>query len=341
MLHRNEHRPPTGEPLVSVIIPVRNDPGGIRQVLDCLAAQTVPKSLFEVIIGDDGSSPDCLPRVAADKRVRVVSGPPRTSYAARNMAVAASRGNILAFCDADCLPTPTWLEEGLAALEGADVVAGEVRFLAPAKPTIWSLLTMDMFLDQRQNVRLSRGVTANLLVRRQDFDEFGGFDQSLPSGGDYDFVGRMVRRHARLRYSPLAMVHHPTMDSARGFLRKVFKTNYWSGVRRARDRDKIDLAGILVFVPIIGIVIARRRSFRPALSLHRERLAGANAASTPSKNILAIVTLYCLVSVVAGVGRVLGWLKGLRLARAGSGPEYASFPADNGVKKPGLGRHPA
>lgn len=330
-----------GEPLVSVIIPVRDDPGGISQVLDCLAAQTLPQSRFEVIIGDDGSRPDCLPRVAADNRVRVVSGPPRTSYAARNMAVAASRGNILAFCDADCLPAPGWLEEGLTALEDADVVAGEVRFQAPAKPTIWSLLTIDLFLDQRQNVRLSRGVTANLLVRRKDFDEFGGFDQSLPSGGDYDFVSRMVRRGARLRYSPLAMVLHPTMDSARGFLRKIFKTNYWSGVRHARDRDKIDLAGVLVFVPIIGVVIARRRSFRPALHLHRERLNGTNATSNRSKDILAIVTLYCVVSIVAGVGRVLGWLKGLWLARTGSGPEYASFSADNGIKKPGLDRHPA
>jgi glycosyltransferase involved in cell wall biosynthesis len=341
MMPRKAPVPSIGDPLVSVIIPVRDDPVGIRQVLDCLNAQTVPKSLFEVIIGDDGSRPDLVPEAVSDERVRLVCGPPRTSYAARNMAVEASRGSILAFCDADCLPAPKWLEEGLAALEDADVVAGEVRFQAPAKPTVWSLLTIDLFLDQQQNASLSRGVTANLLVRRESFYETGGFDQSLPSGGDYDFVGRMAKRGARLRYSPLAIVGHPTMDRARSFLQKIFKTNFWSGVRHARDKDKIDLAGVLVFVPVIGVMIARRRSLRPAFRLHHERLKTSGVSCSRRDYILAVLALYCVVSFVAGAGRVLGWLRGLWLARQGCGPVYASLPGDTGTGKLGSGRHSA
>ena len=48
----------TEDPLVSVIIPVRDDPAGIRQVLACLSEQTLASHQFEIIIGDDGSRSD-------------------------------------------------------------------------------------------------------------------------------------------------------------------------------------------------------------------------------------------------------------------------------------------
>jgi glycosyltransferase involved in cell wall biosynthesis len=117
---------------VSVIVPVRDDGDGVREVVTRLAQQTIPRERFEIVIGDDGSAPGSLAGLEQfDGWVRVASGPPRTSYAARNRAVAATRASVLAFCDSDCLPEPTWLEEGLAALEDADVVAGEVVFVAP------------------------------------------------------------------------------------------------------------------------------------------------------------------------------------------------------------------
>jgi cellulose synthase/poly-beta-1,6-N-acetylglucosamine synthase-like glycosyltransferase len=163
------------EPLVSVIIPVRDNPDGIQETLASLARQTLPQDSFEIVIGDDGSRPELAPQVASGKsRPRVVKGPPRTSYAARNAAANLARGRVLAFCDSDCQPEPAWLEEALAALSDADVVAGEVKFTVPRQPTVWSLLTMDLFLDQKQNVLLSRGVTANLLVSRQLFNDLGG-----------------------------------------------------------------------------------------------------------------------------------------------------------------------
>ena len=315
-----------GGPLVTVIIPVRDDPEGIRRALGCLALQTLGTDRFEVVIGDDGSRPKLISQVEInDAWVRVVRGPPRTSYAARNMAVNVSRGKVLAFCDADCLPGPQWLAEGLAAIKHADVVAGEARLQAPDRPTVWSLLTIDLFLDQQQNVMLSRGVTANLFVRRKIFEDCGGFDQSLPSGGDYDFVGRIIERGARLKYSPLAVVGHPTMDRARPFLKKIFITNFWSGARHARNRDKLDFLGVLILVPILGGAIARHRALRPLFHLHRKRLKSSQVMVRPGDHVLAVLALYSIVSLIAGSGRGLGWLKGIWLARSGVGPDYPSF----------------
>ena len=305
------------EPQVSVIVPVRDNPEGLAELLRRLRAQTLAAERFEVVIGDDGST-DELPADARDRsRVSVTHGPRLNAYAARNRAVELARGRVLAFCDSDCLPERTWLEEGLAALEHSDVVAGEVIFMPPRPPTVWSLLTIDMFLDQQRAVRLSRAVTANLFVRRTLFDELGGFDDSLPSGGDYDFVLRAVEHDARLAYAPESIVRHPTLDQARAFLRKVWSTNRWAAFRRARAGHRPTAEGMLVLVPVVGLAVARHRALRPIGALYRPRLAEAGLAPDWRDDVRALPVLYVPVAAVAGFGRARGWIDGMRTPRTG------------------------
>jgi glycosyltransferase involved in cell wall biosynthesis len=309
------------ESLVSVIVPVRDDTPGLRELIRHLEAQTLPRAQFEVVVGDDGSEPRTLePLIEYGHWVRVESGPPKTSYAARNRAVRAARGDVLAFCDSDCLPEPTWLEEGLLALQQADLVAGEIIFVAPSRPTVWSLLTIDMFLDQERNVLLARGVTANLFIRRTVFEQVGGFDESFPSGGDYDFVKRAVEEGAELAYAPAAVVRHPTINDSRTFLRKVWTTNRWSAARRARAGAQPDPLNLLTFVPILGTALARRNALRPAWKLQRQRLRSAGLLPRLQHELRALPVLYFIVAYVAGFGRVRGWLQGRRLAREWTGP---------------------
>jgi GT2 family glycosyltransferase len=312
---------------VSIVVPVRNNREGLREVVRCLANQTLQRDRFEIVIGDDGSAPGSLDGFETpDGWIRVVSGPPQTSYAARNRAAGATSATVLAFCDSDCLPEPNWLEEGLAALQDADVVAGEVLFVAPPEPTVWSLLTIDMFLDQERNVRLSQAVTANLLVRRELFDELGGFDPTLPSGGDYDFVGRAVEHGARLEYSPRAVICHPTINERKAFLRKIEETNRWSAVRLARAGERPDkVSTILGFIPVAGIAWARRKALRPALRLQRQRLEASGITTGRRDRTRALVALYSLVACAAMVGRVRGWREGWQLTRR-AGPPRRDAP---------------
>jgi hypothetical protein len=303
-----------GEPGVSVIVPVRDNPAGVRALLERLDAQTLGPDRFEVVIGDDGSRPGSLAGVpTADGRVRVVAGSPRTSYAARNRAAAAARGAVLAFIDSDCLPDARWLEEGLAALEGADIVAGEVSFIPPARPTVWSLLTIDTFLDQERNVRRSRAVTANLLVRRGDFEAWGRFDPRLASGGDFEFVLQAVGRGARLAYAPRAVVYHRTLDDGRAFLRKVWRTNRWAGIRRARAGYLVWLRSALSVVPVLGVMLARREVLRPARRLAHARLRAAGLTVGWRTELRALAILYGLVGYVSSFARLCGWLASFRI----------------------------
>lgn len=106
-------------PLVSVVIPTRDRPDSLACCLEALAAQTMPTGSFEVIVVDDGSlQPLVIDASRWAGRYPLVSIHQRNTgpAGARSRGVVAARGELLAFTDDDCLPTPQWLEMLVATL---------------------------------------------------------------------------------------------------------------------------------------------------------------------------------------------------------------------------------
>lgn len=104
--------------LASIIVPAFNVENTICETLNALLVQTYIN--FEIIIVDDGSTDD-TPRLAdefaRDSRVRVVRQANRGLAGARNTGIAASRGDIIGFCDADDIWEPEKLAVHMAHLE--------------------------------------------------------------------------------------------------------------------------------------------------------------------------------------------------------------------------------
>jgi glycosyltransferase involved in cell wall biosynthesis len=97
---------------LSIVIPVRNRPGGIRRTLHALMRQQPPSDV-EVIVADDGSSDDTpavVAQFAGRLDVRLLRDEVnRGRCAARNRGAAAASGERLLFLDADSYAAPDLL----------------------------------------------------------------------------------------------------------------------------------------------------------------------------------------------------------------------------------------
>ncbi len=196
--------------LVSVIVPARDAAPTLPALLDALSVLDVPSGTsVEVLLADDGSS-DETRRIAEHHAlgVRVLTSPGRGPAAARNAAAAHADGEVLAFTDADCAPRPRWLREALGAIDaGADLVQGTVG--PPEGATVGPF-------DRTVRVETLSGLyeTANLVVRRDVFDDLCGFESWLGTatakelGEDAWFGWRAVRSGARVVFAPGARVDH-------------------------------------------------------------------------------------------------------------------------------------
>jgi glycosyltransferase involved in cell wall biosynthesis len=283
-------------------------------LLECLSRQT--EQSFELVIGDDGSddgSTDALSQLD-DPTVRVVRGPPRNAYAARNQAVAASRAPVFAFCDADCRPEPDWLEQGLSALESADVVAGRIRFDIPADAGIWSLLDAESTKDHRRQVEVGTAETANLFLRRELYDRVGPFDADQPGYGDFEFVLRCVSRGATLTFAENAAVTHPVRTSARSFLRNVWSMNSSYAAFESRAGRLPEGLKLREWIPIVQTVRSRRR-FGMSLGLDRRWLGDSGFRPSIRQDLLSLPLTYVFLPYFRSAAQVAGWRQGRRERR--------------------------
>lgn len=191
-------------PLVSVVVATHNQARWLPEAVESVRAQTWPD--WELAIADDGSTDDTaavVARWADDPRIRYLPAAHAERAVARNRAIAATRGDLVAFLDADDAWCPEKLARQVRALEAAPDAAAchavarfvdaEGRPLPERKPTEPA--------SGRLFPRLVRGnfiILASMIVRRHALDAVGAFDATLPVLGceDWDLWLRLSRRSA-------------------------------------------------------------------------------------------------------------------------------------------------
>jgi len=251
-------------PFVSVIVPVYNDPIGISNLLSFLAVQTYASDSFEVIVCDNGSS-DNTKKVVIDNphKIRnlslVVEKDTQSSYAARNKAIKNSSGEIIAFTDSDCLPSPSWIENGVKSiLLGADLVGGHITVTTEPEFNIWSYLDSSRKLNQRSYVEdASFAATANLFVKKEKIIVHGDFISNLISGGDYEFGRRLVSNGCKLVYCRISEIKHPARNSFKEILKKT--------KRVAKGQKELEKLGLLEHAKLLSF-----NSLKPVLKLSQD-----------------------------------------------------------------------
>jgi len=212
-------------------MPFRDAEATIAEQLDALAAQEL-NATWEVVLVDNRSTDrsraiaDAWAAQLTGARVVAANDSDGVAYA-RNVGLRAAAAPLVAFCDADDIVQPRWLQALVDALAVDDLVGGLVDELALNPPEVlaWKaprrrdgLQVVERFLPYAPG--------SNFGVHRAAAEAVGGWDERYPFGGnDVEFSWRVQLAGYRLGWAPNAVVHYRHRSTMRPFLRQSF----WRG----------------------------------------------------------------------------------------------------------------
>ena len=204
-------------PLVSILIPCHNAAAWLAQTVESALAQTWPRT--EIIVVDDGSGDDSR-AIAARHRpqgVMLLAQPNRGASAARNAAIAASRGEWLQFLDADDLLAPDKIARQMAAALSAgeaylyaadwsrfrespvDADFTPQRLCADASPVDWVVEKFEHHAMMHPAAWLApRGLAGRA----------GPWNEALSLDDDGEYFTRLVLASAGVRHCPGAVSYY-------------------------------------------------------------------------------------------------------------------------------------
>ena len=295
----------------SVIIPVYRDVPGLTVTLTSLAAQDRGREAFEIIVANDGADPE-VTEVAGSFGAKVLEITPNLGpYFARNRALELSKGDTLAFLDADMSVPPGWIGAGLKLIGKSDYVAGEILIDESLirSPIDWYMKFNDF--DIRGYLEESHfGATGCLFVKRGVIEAIGGFEERIHSGGDQEFGTRVYGAG----FSQAFMAAPPAIHPPRGygdFKRKVRRVQ--KGVRTLSKLFP-ERYGHYGSTPMRRFIHMWLAMLPPA--------PGSFKSAFPERGPFSVLTLYLLLwklKVLTGYYSFLGYLSPATRSGGGRG----------------------
>ncbi len=228
---------------LSIVIPVRNQPETLDELLTSLDRQACPSGWQVEVICVDNNSTDDTPEVIRRHNATYLLETRLGPSVARNSGVAAATGELLWFIDADAVPLSddflVRIVETAARLENFAGFGGPI--LLPDKQrnnpiafadhmACWSLWRADRPTGH------SDFQPTSFICRREDFIRVGGFDTELRVLEDWDLQMRLQNPSdadaaTSAPSQPLWFVQDlPVAHSARSSLVRTLKHSWYWGL---------------------------------------------------------------------------------------------------------------
>lgn len=338
--HTDRHQPAVDAPKISVVIPALNEEVVIGRCLNALAKNEFPKSAFEVIVVDNGSTDRTIEVASCFKdtlTLKILKLEKVHISALRNRGAAEARGRFLAFLDADCLAPPGWLLSALHRFDDPQAGIVGAHYGIPDDSTwVGRTWCQDRFAEKVGDV--SYVPAGDLLVNRQAFFAVGGFDESIQTNEDFELCERARAASLPVRsYPDLKVTHLGTPQTLLSFYQKQrwHGTHVFTVFLRDPKKKKNGRAVLLAFhtsVCLTGILMGAVIGLAgagPRISAYFIALlllppfAAAFARATRRRNWLEVIPLTLLYLTFA-------------VARARSLLNYKTWksPASEGIVVP-------
>jgi len=195
----------------SVVIPSYNSEKTIAFTLNSILKSDFPKSQFEVIVVDDGSTDSTRNVVKKFREAILIQQKHKGPAAARNLGARKAKAGIIAFLDSDCTPEKKWLkimvkemmDSKTAAVYGS-LVDGEKNIYSKAIHFDWAhSLNPKMKKEER-----ILATSANFCIRKKIFEELKGFDEEVLWTEDTALSIKLKNKNYRIVFLPEAKTKH-------------------------------------------------------------------------------------------------------------------------------------
>jgi glycosyltransferase involved in cell wall biosynthesis len=242
---------------ITVIVCTFNRSDLLQTALESIAASEVPTSIaWEILVADNNSNDGT--RAAVEEfirrhpgRFRYVFEPRQGKSNALNSAIAAAKGDVLAFADDDITVHPLWLYGLTTPLLNGPWMGSGGRVLAQWKSVAPAWLDTESWMVAGPLVHFDRGLEAgqlnetpfgtNMAFRKSLFERYDGFRTDLGPGSgneirneDSEFARRLLQAGEPLYYEPSAIVYHPVPENR---LTKNYFLAWWFGKGRSEVRE--------------------------------------------------------------------------------------------------------
>ncbi len=308
-------------PTIAFVMPAYNARETIQVALESVLSAGSEWGAAPVIVVDNGSTDGSLELVTDlfGQTIEVFAAPKATISELRNLGVRRTQATLIAFIDADCVLSRDYCTRAHEALlrSGAAAVGSSYEVASPPHwiEQTWTVLH---HLDREGEVEWIPG--GNLVIRREVFDEVGGFDPELTTGEDVDLCKRVrAAGHTIYRDPSIVAVHLGNPRTLKAF----FKQHWWHGmgaITGARRGAPIPLLMsvmhlLITVLSLVGIAVYPRPAMIVALLLGQAvvpsaavvyRMVRGGQAPHPLRAVL-LYWLYFLARITALGSATIGF----------------------------------
>ncbi len=320
-------------PLVTVIMPIRNEEAFIERSLGAVLAQDYPSDRVQVLVADgmsDDATREVVTRLASAPgvaEVEIVDNPGRIVPTGFNAALDRARGDVVVRVDGHTIIAPDYISQCVAALadSGADNVGGRMDAVSdgPVGQAI-ALATSSPFGVGNSQFHYAEGrhwVDSVYMGAwpREVFDRVGRFDPEMVRNQDDEFNYRLRSQGGRILLTDAIRSEYYNRASLRTLFRQYRQYGHWKVrvlQKHPRQMSARQFAPPALVAALAGgaVLAPFSRPVRRAWSAVAAAYAVANLGASVSVARRAGLRHLRLLPVVFGalhIGYGLGFLGGL------------------------------
>ncbi len=259
------------KPMVSVIMPVRNEERFIADTVAQVLDQELDDVELEVLVADgrsDDRTREIVSEIAEQRDdVRLLDNAKNLSSAARNVGIENAKGEYIVVVDGHCeIPSRTYFKDVMRAFErtGADCLG------RPQPLVVDDASHLQKAIAQARNSRLGHhpasyiysnkelevpAISVAVAYRRRVFDRIGQFDPAFDACEDCELNYRIDKAGMKCYLIPELSVRYKPRDSLRGLFRQLMR--YGRGrVRMFRKhRESFSIASVIPGLFLAGLTV--------------------------------------------------------------------------------------